>query len=136
MDEVYRTADPGGRREAVFEGDRRARVFVLDASAVRAVSDLLELLSELPSTPTPVAEVTRERAGELAGMLPAGGAGAHPQGAVEVDARTLVSAAALLRLLGQMESTPPVVAEDAREWSDDLWERMAREPVHGVQGRD
>lgn len=107
------------------------RRIVVDASAARAVADLLELLSELPSTPDIVAEVTRERAGEVAAQLPPGGAGTHPHGVIELGATGLVSAAALLQLLGQMESTPPVVAEDARSWSMDLWARLDREPTHG-----
>lgn len=112
------------------------RTIVLDASAARAVADLLELLSELPSTPSVVAEATRERAEEVAGELPIGGLGTQPHGAVELRARCVVAAAALLQLLGQMESTPPVVAKDARAWSTDLWHRFDREPVHEPHAPD
>lgn len=102
----------------------------VDVSTVRTVASLLEMLGELPSTPEMLAAVCTARAGDLTRLLPAGGVMTmHGHGSVDLSASLVASVAGLLQHLGDLSSTPPVVADDAHAWAPQLWERL-EEPEH------
>lgn len=120
--------------ESLPEVDRTSGVpepvFAVDVSAVRTVADLLELLGDLPSTPEMLAAVSTARAGDLTRLLPAGGGMTmQGHGSVDLSASLVASVAGLLQHLGGLNSTPPVVADDAASWAGQLWERL-EEPEH------
>jgi hypothetical protein len=125
---MERTSEPhaGGGTEppdpvAADEGQAVA----VEMSAVRAVMDLLDLLSDVPSTPQTLAGVSAELTASLSRRLPPGaGLASHGRGTVDVPARSLAAVAGLLVRFGELGSTPPVVADDARSWAAQLWERL------------
>lgn len=110
----------------------RSRVLVDGTQAMRT-AELLELLAELPSTPTLVAEEARYRAAELSWTLP----DPHvrhepgerlPMSPVGVDVLAATGMAGLLDLLAGMPSTPPALADEAMDQADLLWTVLARRP--------
>lgn len=90
------------------------------------VTELLELLAELPSTPSLVAEEARYRASELSWALPEhithlGRGERHATGPVVLGELASTGLAALLDLLSGMPSTPPDIAAEAQEKAHDIW---------------
>lgn len=116
--------DPGAPGEPVV---------TIETSAARAVTDLLEVLTAMPSTPQVLADVGAVVTGSVSRSLPMGtGVNAPQPGVVEIAATNLAGAAGLLQRFGDLTSTPPVVAEDARSWAATLWERLEQDEVpHG-----
>ena len=98
----------------------------LDGGEAARVTELLEMLGELPSTPDFVAGEARARARSLAGATPVPahhlGPGARPPAApVSLDRLSTTGIAGLLELAAGMPSTPPDVADDALGYADLLW---------------
>lgn len=113
-------------------------VLPLEASAARALADLLELLGEVPSTPPILAHVSTAGAADISRLLPIGGGLGAPPGpsTIDVSASSLAAVAGLLERFGELPSTPPVVADDARDWASRLWERLEEDPPAGHHPRD
>ena len=101
-------------------------MITLEVGEATAVTRLLELLAELPSTPPFVAEDARRRMADLEELVPppvrhqhAGER--HRHGTVTVRTVPATAIAGLLELLAELPSTPPAVAEDARRRAESLW---------------
>lgn len=94
------------------------------------ITELLELLAELPSTPGLVAEEARYRAAELSMALPdpvpqREPGLRQPPGPLSLEPMALTGLAALLDLLSGMPSTPPEVAQEAQVHADTVWRLLA-----------
>lgn len=103
----------------------------LDGAEAARVTELLQMLGELPSTPDFVAGEARARARALAGATPVPahhlGPGARPPaGPVPLDRLNTTGIAGLLELAAGMPSTPPDVADDALAHADLLWGLLSR----------
>jgi len=102
----------------------------VEAGVATAIVQLLELLSELPSTPESVRKEAQEYAWSLEERVPA-----HPRqphagarqrgGVVVVEQVPATQIAGLLELLAGMPSTPPVVTDEARTHSERLWSALS-----------
>lgn len=102
----------------------------VEAGVATGIVQLLELLSELPSTPETVRKEAQEQAWSLEELLPAHprqpGPGARQRGGVvELGQVPATRIAGLLELLAGMPSTPPVVTEEARGHSERLWSALS-----------
>lgn len=101
----------------------------LDAGTATVVVDLLELLSELPSTPDVVRLEARDHVALIEEHTPARrshrqpGARA-PGGPVELEPVAVTAIAGLLDLLAGLPSTPPSVVDGAQEQADRLWDAV------------
>jgi hypothetical protein len=102
----------------------------VEAGVATGMVQLLELLSELPSTPETVRKEAQEYAGSLEELLPP-----HPRqpragarrrsGIVELDQVPATQIAGLLELLAGMPSTPPSITGEARAHSERLWSALS-----------
>jgi hypothetical protein len=95
----------------------------LDTASARHIVELLELLTELPSTPAMVAEGSRRYIELIEAQLPMPHApqewAGHrrPQGIVMLDVDAALAVIELLDLFTQLPSTPPALAADVQQWS-------------------
>lgn len=104
----------------------------LKAGTASVVVDLLELLSELPSTPDVVREQARDHVALIEEHRPARQrhleAGARAPGEpVELESVDVTAIAGLLDLLAGLPSTPPAVIDDAESYAARLWEAVNAE---------
>lgn len=98
-------------------------MIALGPGPAREIANLLAVLADLPSTPEPIADEARRAAAELEEHLPVphrGRAGDVPE--IAVVPATVI--AGLLDLLGELPSTPPPVAQDARRHAAEIWEAL------------
>lgn len=102
----------------------------VEAGVATGIVQLLELLSELPSTPETVRQEAQEYAWSLEELLPPHprqpGPGARQRGGVvELEQVPATQIAGLLELLAGMPSTPPTMTEEARAHSERLWAALS-----------
>lgn len=109
------TDHPRGEDEPVVE---------VDLGEATVTERLLELLSDLPSTPHEIALEARERASVIAQQLPPRPGRTPVQTPLRLPRHELVGIAGLLELLAEMPSTPPSVAEEARGHVEALWAQV------------
>jgi hypothetical protein len=127
------SADPsGGAVPDASPGAHAAKVTLGWPTAAR-ITELLQMLAELPSTPSLVAEEARYRASELSWALPEpathlGRGERQPTGPVVLGELVSTGLAALLDLLSGMPSTPPDIAAEAQEQADAIWGLIASAP--------
>jgi hypothetical protein len=102
----------------------------LPISAARHLVGLLDTLSQVPSTPQPVADSAIALVGRLGELLPDWH---HPQqwhrdrvrqDVVTLDLPTTAEAAELLDLFAAMPSTPPTLAGEAEQQAEMLWREL------------
>lgn len=101
----------------------------LSAGTGRAITTILEMIVELPSTPAFVAMGARRHVGDIAVKLPE----VHHREpgertvseAIELDTDTASAVAELLEVFAEMPSTPPTVSDDARQQAQKLWAQLS-----------
>ncbi|HWB73009.1 MAG TPA: hypothetical protein VG452_12415 [Egibacteraceae bacterium] len=101
----------------------------LDVGTATVVTQLLGLLADQPSPPAMVAKEARQHMGSLEELLPPPSRHQHAGermrlGTVTIETVPATGVAGLLELLGELPSTPPAVAEDARHHAEALWEAL------------
>jgi len=105
-----------------------AETVPIAAGGARAIAHMLGLLVDLPSTPDMVADAARDLLAGLEERIPPQGRTQSWEtarsGEVELSIDEASAVAELLELLGEMPSTPPSVADDARMQAATLWERL------------
>lgn len=109
--------------------DDEGSIVRLDGRLAIQVADLLSLLAEAPSTPGALRDEVEERAEEIGFAIPAlphqwqPGQRRTPDPA-ELDTATATGIAGMLELLAELPSTPPHVADDARQHAEAIWELL------------
>lgn len=117
--------------------DDEGAVVRLDGRLATQVADLLSLLAEAPSTPGALRAEVEERAEEIGFAIPAlphqwqPGQRRTPDPA-ELDTTTATAVAGMLELLAELPSTPPHVADEARQHAESIWELIS----HGASSAD
>lgn len=98
----------------------------LDGRLATQVADLLSLLADAPSTPGALRDEVEVRAEEIGFAIPAlphqwqPGQRRTPDPA-ELDTSTATGIAGMLELLAELPSTPPHVADEARQHAEVIW---------------
>ncbi len=98
----------------------------LDGRLATQVADLLSLLAAAPSTPGGLRDEVEERAEEMGFAIPTlphqwqPGQRRTPDPA-ELDTPTATGIAGMLELLAELPSTPPHVADEARQHAESIW---------------
>ncbi len=106
----------------------------MEVGTAAVVTQLLQLLADLPSTPAVVAEDARRHMGALEELLPPPTRQQQPgerlrHGTVDIGIVPATGIAGLLELLAELPSTPPPVADDARRHAESLWETLSSPPA-------
>lgn len=127
------SADPSGGAVPDASPEEHAAKVTLGWPTAARITELLQMLAELPSTPSLVAEEARYRASELSWALPEhathlGRGERQPTGPVVLGELVSTGLAALLDLLSGMPSTPPDIAAEAQEQADAIWGLIASAP--------
>lgn len=127
------SADSSGGTVPGASPEQHVPKVTLGWPAAARVMELLQMLAELPSTPSLVAEEARYRASELSWALPEptahlGRGERHATGPVVLGELVSTGLAALLDLLSGMPSTPPDIAAEAQEQADTIWGLIAAAP--------
>lgn len=123
------STDGSGEQEA-------AESVSLDGRLATVVVDLLSMMAEAPSTPGGLREEVEERAEELGFAIPAlphqwqPGQRRAPE-PTEVDTVTATGIAGMLELLAELPSTPPHVADEARQHAETIWGLINADPSTG-----
>lgn len=110
-------------------GQGRTVTLTVSAGTAKVVVELLELLSDLPSTPQIVRHEAREHAASLEERMPvrprqtAPGA-RDPGGPVELEPVAVTAIAGMLDLLAGLPSTPPAVSDEARSHAEAFWDAV------------
>lgn len=113
--------------------ERPAEGVTVGGPEAARLTELLETLAELPSTPSLVGEEARYRASELSWVIPPPHGHREsgtrpPTGPIVLDRLAVTGIAGLLDLLSGMPSTPPGVADEALAQADVLWRLLDEQP--------